>query len=88
MVTRKEITDDSPFQATKRLLSIGASSTGYTFKHNPAYVPGSAIVEAEWFVYDPTGGDGTVASGDSLVVETVPNDFYRLVGNVGTVYMQ
>lgn len=88
MVTRKEVTNDSPFQATKRLLSIGASSTGYTLKHNPAYIPGSTIVEADWFVYDPTGGDGTVSAGDSLVVETVPNDWYRLVGNTGTVYMQ
>lgn len=88
MVARKSITDDQPFQATKRLLAIGASSTGYTFKHNPAYVPGTAIDEADWFVYDPSGDNGVVAEGDALVIEVVPNDWYRLVGNVGEVFMQ
>lgn len=87
MELRKQIINDEPFQVNKRAFVVGPSATGYTLKHNPAYVAGSAINEADWQVYDPDGGNGQIASGKSLVVlEGASGNYYRLVGNVGNVY--
>ena len=84
----KAIIDDAPFQTGKRIFAIGRSTSGYVLKHNPSYIEGSPIVEADWDIYDPSGGDGAVDSGASAVVEGAANDWFRLVGNVGTVLYQ
>lgn len=84
----KEILNDVPFQTGKKTFALGVSESGYTLKHNPSYIEGSPIVEEEWGIYDPAGGDGTVEAGCNAVVEGSANDWYRLVGNVGTVLYQ
>lgn len=84
----KSILDDAPFQTGKRAFALGKSSTGYTLKHNPGYIEGSPIVETDWDIYDPEGGDGTVEADCFANVEGAANDWYRLVGNVGTVLYQ
>jgi len=82
------IFNDSPFQVSKRAFSIGKSATGYTLKHNPSYIEGSTIVESDWEVYDPAGGNGQVAAGASAVVECPANDVFRLYGNTGEVLIR
>ena len=84
----KAIIDDVPFQTGKRCFAIGRSSSGYTLKHNPSYIEGSAIVEADWDVYDPAGGDGSVAADSPAIIEGAANNWYRLYGNTGTVLIQ
>jgi len=84
----KAIINDAPFQVGKRRIAIGVSSTGYTLKHFPGYDGVSAITDSDWSVYDPTGGNGQVEADTINVVDVVPNDFYRLVGNTGTVLYQ
>jgi len=88
MVKPKVIHNDEPFQPGKRLITIGASATGYTLKHFPGYIQGSVIDESDWQVYDPEGGNGQVAAGNCLDIELSSNNTYRLVGNVGDVYFQ
>jgi hypothetical protein len=85
----KSILDDAPFQTGKKTFALGRSTTGYTLKHNPSYIEGSEIVEADWDIYDPAGGDGAVGAGSpAVIIDGAANDWYRLVGNVGEVLYQ
>lgn len=84
----KSVLDGTPFQTGKKTFVLGVSATGYTLKHNPSYIEGSPIVEADWGIYDPAGGDGAVEAGCNAVVEGSANDWFRLVGNVGEVLYQ
>lgn len=86
MVDRTYIEKDKPFQPNKRVFAIGRTASGYMLKHNPSYVFGTAIVEADWDVYDPTGGNGEVDANCSAVIEGSANDVYRLYGNTGNTY--
>ena len=74
------ITDETPFQVNKRAFMLSASTSGYTLKCNPAYIPGTPIVDAEWSAYSDA-----IESGYPHSVECPSGVWWMLDGNSGDV---